>query len=74
MNAVAPGYVNTPMLRFATSQLGAEAFEGESKSKPIPRLADPSEIGKAIAFLLSDDASFITGSVQEVDGGWCAGG
>jgi len=50
------------------------AFEGKSKSKPIPRLADPSEIGKAIAFLLSDDTSFITGSAQEIDGGWCAGG
>lgn len=74
VNAVAPGYVDTPMLGFATSLLGSDPFEGQAKTKPIARLADPSEIGKTIAFLLSDDASFITGSIYEVDGGWTAGG
>lgn len=38
----------------------------------INRQADPSEIAKAIVFLLSPEASFITGTVMDVDGGWMA--
>ena len=37
---------------------------------PLGRAADPSEIAAAIAFLASDDASFITGACLEVSGGW----
>jgi NAD(P)-dependent dehydrogenase (short-subunit alcohol dehydrogenase family) len=74
VNAVAPGYTDTPMLQFATSTLGLDPFEGQAKTKPIARLGKPEEIGNTIAFLLSDDASFVTGSIYEVDGGWTAGG
>ncbi|KAK5164595.1 uncharacterized protein LTR77_009801 [Saxophila tyrrhenica] len=74
INAVAPGIVDTPMLESATSFFGPGSFEGQTKTKPIQRMAQPQEVGNTIAFLLSDDASFITGSVYEVDGGWTAGG
>lgn len=38
----------------------------------INRQADPSEIARSIVFLLSDDASYITGTIMDVDGGWMA--
>lgn len=40
---------------------------------PMRRFADPVEIAKLIAFLLSDDASYMTGAYVPVDGGWLAG-
>jgi NAD(P)-dependent dehydrogenase (short-subunit alcohol dehydrogenase family) len=40
------------------------------KETPLARMAQPSEIASVIAFLLSDEASYITGSVLEVTGGW----
>lgn len=68
VNAVAPGYVDTEMVRsgFRSGSLDEQKLLGRT---PLGRLADPAEIGRAIAFLLSDDASFVHGAVLKVDGG-----
>ena len=42
------------------------------KNHPMGRLGEPEEVAKAIAFLASDDASFITGAILAVDGGYLA--
>lgn len=80
VNAIAPGSTDTPMLRQVFADLrrrypdafpveGAEAYVG---AIPLGRLAEPREIAWTIAFLASDAASFITGTVLAVDGGFTA--
>lgn len=69
VNVVAPGPVATPMLR---GTMSARAFDDPATWADVP-LGGPSEaddIAETIAFLLSDDASFMTSSVTTVDGGW----
>lgn len=71
VNAVAPGPVRTgfvPGVDPETVELPVAARE----RLLIPRLAEPEEIAAAISFLLSDDASYITGTQLVVDGGWLA--
>lgn len=64
-NAVAPGPTNTPVM----AGIPDEWVESMTKSIPLGRLADPLEIASAVAFLASDDASFVTGSVLTANGG-----
>ncbi|MCH8684811.1 SDR family oxidoreductase [Pedomonas mirosovicensis] len=72
VNAVAPGPVETEMFRRNTP-VGSEA-EGRFLSMiPMRRLGKPEEIAAAIAFLLSEDASYITGQTLFVDGGGSVG-
>lgn len=72
VNAVAPGPVETEMFRRNTPA-GSEA-EGRFLSMiPMRRLGNPEEIVAAIAFLLSEDAGFITGQILFVDGGGSIG-
>ncbi len=68
MNIVAPGSVKTPGLDAATRKNKA-ILDAIAGSIPMQRHADPDEIAQAIAFLASDQASFITGVILPVDGG-----
>jgi NAD(P)-dependent dehydrogenase (short-subunit alcohol dehydrogenase family) len=54
------------------SKQGAINSEAIARRTPMGRMAEPIEIGQAISFLLSSHASFITGTVLPVDGGWTA--
>ena len=71
VNAVAPGMIRTPM----TSSMfqDPENIKRIRASHPIGREGEPEEIAAAIAFLLSEDASFVVGVVLPVDGGAIAG-
>lgn len=70
-NCVMPGAVDTPMLRWSVS-LSADpeaVLEGCRHAHPMGRIGRPEEIARAIAFLASDWASFVTGAALAVDGG-----
>ena len=66
VNCVAPGWVNTEM----NKKLPKELIEEETEKIYKKRFAEPSEIGKVVCFLASDDASFINDEVIKVDGGY----
>ncbi|KAF0825782.1 SDR family oxidoreductase [Cytobacillus firmus] len=66
VNAIAPGAVETAMLNDFTE----EELEAVKSEIPMGRLALPADIANAIAFLLSEKASYITGQVMAVNGGW----
>ncbi len=70
VNAIAPGYIETPMTEQVREMEGGVAYL--ESLHPLGRLGQPEEIAAAAAFLASDDASFITGVVLPVDGGYTA--
>jgi NAD(P)-dependent dehydrogenase (short-subunit alcohol dehydrogenase family) len=73
VNAVAPGTINTERVqRLPEEPGGTEYLEAVKAAHPMGRLGEPSEVAKAILFLASDDASFITGAILPVDGGFLA--
>jgi len=64
-NVVAPGFIETDM----TAALPEEQQDAYKKAIPVGRFGHPSEVAKAVAWLASDDAGFITGAVIPIDGG-----
>lgn len=66
VNAVAPGWIETAMLREVMTGRDEKAM---LDSVPLSRFGEPAEVASVIAFLLSDDASYITGQTINIDGG-----
>jgi len=66
INAISPGQIRTPMMKPALDNLGDAAF---TRRILLERIGEPAEIGRAVRFLLSEEASYITASEFVVDGG-----
>ena len=73
VNAVAPGTVATEMQQSMVAS-GRISMDGYLTRIPMGRIADPSEIADAVIYLASPRASYVTGVVLPVDGGWAVGG
>lgn len=64
-NAIAPGFIRTPM----TAKMPEVAVEAALKTIPLGRMGEAEDIAKAVVFLASEDADYITGQILHVDGG-----
>ena len=71
VNAVCPGIIETPMLQRMIKETGMTQ-ESVVNQEPLGRLGMPSEIAESVVWLLSDQASFVTGIALPVDGGYTA--
>lgn len=69
-NAVCPGFIYTPLTRGITQN--NQLHDAAQRLHPMGRLGEPEEVARAILFLASDDASFVTGAALTVDGGYTA--
>lgn len=73
VNAVAPGTIRTErVMQLPDEPGGAEYLAEIERMHPMGRLGEPAEVASVIVFLASDDASFVTGAVVPVDGGYLA--
>ena len=68
VNAVAPGLVDTAMLRAAPARMGKEAVKGMVAHTPMGRLGTTSNVADVVAFLASPDARWVTGQVLDTTG------
>jgi NAD(P)-dependent dehydrogenase (short-subunit alcohol dehydrogenase family) len=71
VNAVCPGFIETPMLERVTDA-SVKIREQLINAVPMRRVAQASEIGDSVAWLMSDKSSYVTGVALPVDGGWVA--
>jgi NAD(P)-dependent dehydrogenase (short-subunit alcohol dehydrogenase family) len=71
VNAVSPGVIKTPMIDRFTGKK-KEVEQQFADREPMGRLGEPAEVAHAVIWLCSDAASFVTGHVMPVDGGWVA--
>ncbi len=73
INAIAPGAILTPMVEGSLKQIGGDDWEAVGKEfvqpNPMKRFGKPEEVGALVAFLLSNTAGFINGTVIPIDGG-----
>jgi NAD(P)-dependent dehydrogenase (short-subunit alcohol dehydrogenase family) len=72
VNAVCPSFVDTPMVQGVLSKLDERGQKGLVGANPMKRLGKPEEIANAIAWLCSDESSFMTGQSVVLDGGMLA--
>jgi len=68
VNVIPPGFIDTPMLRAAAAE-GSVDFASSLKMTPVGRAGQPEDIAAACAFLVSEEASYITGQILGVNGG-----
>lgn len=75
VNCLCPGDTDTPMLREEARQIGEStaSFLEDAATRPLGRVGTPDDIAQAALYLVSDDASFVTGAILVVDGGGLAG-
>jgi NAD(P)-dependent dehydrogenase (short-subunit alcohol dehydrogenase family) len=73
VNAICPSLIDTPTFRRTTAAMPPGALDAVLGRQAIRRVADPAEVAAVTAFLASDDASYVTGAVVPVDGGYLAG-
>jgi NAD(P)-dependent dehydrogenase (short-subunit alcohol dehydrogenase family) len=71
-NSVLPGVIDTDIMEGVVEGDGRAMLAGFGDAHPIGRIGQPEEVAEAIAFLASDAASFITGALVPIDGGWTA--
>ncbi|MBS5718874.1 MAG: SDR family oxidoreductase, partial [Megasphaera micronuciformis] len=69
VNALCPGDVMTPLVEKQLAEDPSLSLGDMASVYPLGRIATADEVGKVVTFLLSDDASFITGTALPVDGG-----
>ena len=69
VNAVPPGFIDTPMLRSAESRGGLGDVQATIEATPVRRIGRPQDIAAACAFLISEEAGYITGQILGVNGG-----
>ena len=71
VNSISPGAIDTPMA--ASVKADVKVLDGTLARIPMRRMGNPQEVSNAVLFLVSDEASYMTGSNMVVDGGWLAG-
>lgn len=79
VNCICPGTIDTPLAQQAAKTVAemygrsiAQVYGKFAEAQPMKRLGQPEEIAKTVAFMLSDDAGFMTGALIAVDGGYIA--